>query len=618
MRYHQYSIVGLEKSIGDLKMYVYSLTATITLLVIAVILAVILPPDISPYIIVMLIAIIALAGSTIASISRYIEDIIYDILLGEFWKAGAPLPRGYSILITITFIFGFLIFTSSLIIFFVAIVLGLTAIYQTTIILIISSLSLAAGVLTILLVSTLSPRIILSFKKFGTNVELPFLLAMLRVFSRTHLSLYEIFKLVSESIALKSWSSEVRERERIARSKGVSFLTAMAELGDEHPSEAVRDIIKRLMITGSYVGNPADVIDRISDTLFEDMRGRLERLTGYMYIALGILMISLLLIPLLASTLAPILGIPSHIIAFSAVAVAVPLVIAIYSLVQSLYPSGFMFNPPRVLKFLFTGSLFILVSSLLVSVLAMRVGSKLNLAPLYTLMVVSLIPPLVLTLAYWSRVSVYERLLKLTSDAAEMSHVTGENIVTIMLRLAEKDRVMSRVIEDLEKSIIDDRVRVRLVSGAPNLLYASFVENLIYSLRIGSPVKALIELARVYDNLNNILSRHKSAMRGVELSIAVVAGALSVYVAYMLRMLTSIVESVKAQGVSLPPLLARFQIVLNMDIIQAIIIAMAIAALSLGIIVEKAKNGTVFTSSRTILLYMVIVTAGIIAVLLTV
>ncbi|MEM1777406.1 MAG: hypothetical protein QXD97_00920 [Acidilobaceae archaeon] len=55
-----------------------------------------------------------------------------------------------------------------------------------------------------------------------------------------------------------------------------------------------------------------------------------------------------------------------------------------------------------------------------------------------------------------------------------------------------------------------------------------------------------------------------------------------------------------------------------MDIIQAIIIAMAIAALSLGIIVEKAKNGTVFTSSRTILLYMVIVTAGIIAVLITV
>ncbi|MDM7275799.1 MAG: type II secretion system F family protein [Thermoprotei archaeon] len=601
-------------------MNIYSITIILLLVIFALATGYVVPERLSLIIPLAIIA-LAVAGTILASLAHSFETYIYDFMREQFERAGIPLGRGYPRLVVVSIIAIFMVALTLIALFFSSIIAGVYAPQALTVFLALSIILIMAGMASTLTLIIASPRLISSLRVTGALVELPFLIATLRVFSKTHLTLYDVFKLVESSAALKWWSSEVKAREAVAKARGVSLLTAISMLSEEHPSLEVRDFLKRVTIVGSYAGTIAGVVERLSEQVFGRLRSRLETLTGYMYIAVGVALASLFLVPILAATVGQVIGVKPPMVVYVTLATAAPLFLFSYMLAASLYPSGFMLNPPGTLKITYILSIAGIFSVLAYMSYTAIKGAPVNPLVPAAVIIALLMPPVVLTLSYNARVSAYDRLIKVVSDSTEMASVTGESLISVMRRIARGDRRVQRLIREVERSIVDDNYRVRLVSQAPNMLYSSYIENLVYSLRIGAPMPVFYELSAVYENLNETLKRHMSTMRGVELTIALIIGAITLFVIIMTRILRGVAEQISQSAPgsvpgTLPPMLGAFKIVITPEMMYVIAIAMIIIAIVVGSIVEKSRSGTIMTSARTILLYTLIATSGFIIALL--
>jgi len=597
---------------------VYTLVIVLFILVLALLSGFLLPAGINPLLPVTLVALIAIVGSVLVALAEALEGYLHEFLSREFRRAGFTMPRRYSVILTLGFITAIMLSASLLILLYILILTPGASIALVRLLLALSVIALIAGLISLSAVALLSPRLVSSFRASGALVELPFLLATLRVFSKTHLTLYDIFKLVESSSVLRWWAEEVRRREVIARERGVSLLTAMSMMAEDHPSAEVRDFIRRVSLAGLYAGSPAGVVDRLSQQYFELLRSRLERLTGYMYIALGIVLITLFLVPVLAITIGPVLRIQPSSIALLSLALAAPIFLVTYTLVQAMYPNGFMLNPPTALKLSYTASVVAVVAAVVATLYAQIRGLQFNPLIAYALALASLTPAITLTLSYNARISAYERLIRVVADATELASVTGENLLSLMRRVSGGDRRVRRLLDEVERAVVDDVVRVRLVSRAPNMLYASLAENLVYALRIGAPLQVFTEISTVYEHLQETLRRHQSAMRGVELTLGVIILAISLFTAIMTRILSGIAESIRAPGgASIPTILQQFAITQDPTLVYATLTSTVIAALVAGALVEKAKNGTLATSARTILAYTALSLTGILLTIAT-
>jgi archaellum biogenesis protein FlaJ (TadC family) len=144
------------------------------------------------------------------------------------------------------------------------------------------------------------------------------------------------------------------------------------------------------------------------------------------------------------------------------------------------------------------------------------------------------------------------------------------------------------------------------------MLYASMMETLIYALRIGAPLQVFSEIATVYEHLKETLRRHQSTMRGVELTLAAVIAAVSLFSAVMIRILSGIAAEIKTPtGAAVPGILQQFIIAQDPLMIYAVLTSMMVAGVVTGALVEKAKTGTIATSARVTLTYLVLSITGI-------
>jgi len=594
----------------------YTMVVVLFVLAFSLLSGFIIPRGVSSIIPFILVALIVIIGSVLSSLSGVLEGFLHEFISREFRRAGYTMPTVYPRILTVGFILTVMLSFSLLILLYLLLFTPAASVALIRVLLALSLLTLIMGFATLSTVALLSPRLESSLRTSGALVELPFLLATLRIFSRTHLTLYDMFKIVESSQALKWWANEVRHREVVARERGVSLLTAVGFIAEDHPSQEVRDVIRRISLAGSYAGSPAGVVERVSQQYFELLRGRLERLVGYMYIALGIVLITLFLIPVLAVTLGPVLRIPPSSIALTSVATAIPVFLVTYTLIQSMYPTGFMLNPSGALKTFYTISLLVILGLVALNLYLQATGKPFNPLIAYAVVVASLAPLVALTSAYMARVSAYERLLKVVADTTELASVTGENLISLMKRVTGGDRRVRRLIDGVERAVIDDSVRARLVREAPNTLYASMIENLVHALRIGAPLPVFAEIASVYEHLGETLRRHQSAMRGVELTLAVVIASISVFVAVMTRILSGIAASAgTTTGVAIPPMLQAFRLAEDPLLLYATLTSLMIAGIVTGALVEKAKNGTMVTSARITLTYLLLSVIGVLALL---
>jgi len=590
---------------------VYTLVLVAFMLMFALVSGFLIPRGVSPLVPLILIGAMAVLGGILATFSYILEGWLHEFLTREFARAGFTVRRSQSMIVTLGFILTIMLSFSLLVLLYILMFVGASP-AMIVLLLSLSLITLIVGLVTMSFIAVLSPKLISSLRASGSLVELPFFLATLRVFSRTHLTLYDLFKLVESSEVLKWWSAEIRRREVIARERGVSLLTAIGLMAEDHPSLEVRDVIRRISLAGSYAGSPAGVVERVSTQYFELLRSRLERLTGYMYIALGIVIVSLFLIPVLAVTIGPALRIPPSSIVLVSIATAAPVFLVTYTLVQSMYPTGFMLNPPGALKTFYTLSALVILGLIVASLYLIYTGKPFNPLIAYSIVLASLVPAVALAQAYMARVSAYERLLRVTVDSTELAAVTGENLVSLMRRVAGGDRRVRRLIDDVERAIIDDGVRVRIVREAPNMLYASMMENLVYALRIGAPLQVFSEIATVYEHLKETLKRHQSTMRGVELTLAAVITAISLFSAVMIRILSGIAAEIKTPtGAAVPAILQQFIIAQDPLMIYAVQTSMMVAGVVTGALVEKAKTGTIATSARVTLIYLVLSITGV-------
>jgi len=593
---------------------VYTMVVVLFILAFSLLSGFILPRDVSPVMPFTLIATLVVIGSVIATFSGVLEGWMHKFMSREFRRAGYTMPPIYSRVVTLGFISTVMLSFSLFFLVLLYVTLFTPGAHTALVrlLLALSLITLITGLLTLSIVVLLLPKLIPSFRATGALVELPFLLAFLHVFSKTHLTLYEMFKLVESSQALRWWAEEVKHRESIARERGVSLLTAIGLMANDHPSREVRDVIKRIALAGSYAGSPAGVVERVSTQYFELLRSRLERLTGYIHIALGIVIVSLFLIPVLAVTLGPVLRMPPSSIVLVSIATAAPVLLITYTLIQSMYPSGFMLNPPGTLKTFHTLSVLAILGLIAASLYLIYTGKHFNPLIAYSIVLASLIPAIALAQKYMARVSAYERFLRVITDSAELATVTGENLVSLMRRVAGGDRRVRKLIDDVERAVIDDKVRVRIVREAPNMLYASMMENLVYALRIGAPLQVFSEIATVYEHLKETWKRHQSAMRGVEITLAVVIAAISLFSAVMTRILSGIAAEIKTpEGAAVPAMLQQFFIAQDPLMIYAVQTSMIVAGVVTGALVEKAKTGTMATSARVTLTYLVLSITGI-------
>jgi len=477
----------------------------------------------------------------------------------------------------------------------------------------------AAVVLTILFgVFMVFPGIYVSFtasaRKTSCEIELPFLLMLFRVLGSTHLTLYDILNAVEKSRALKAWSEEVGNARKIASILNTSLLTAMGMVSENHPSKVVRDVFKRILSVSMSTGQLRDVVERVFGHIYTQLEARLSGLVEKFTIIHGILLFALLFTPIVFAVLIPLYG------GSAAMAFLLPLAFStlffflIYAVVSSIYPSAFALNPPRTLTYLSVVGFASPVTLVVFHALPIILGSSssINTHLLALGILLSVTPCAILSEMWLRRASLYDRLVRLVSDAATTAISLGENFATVLERMAPR---YGRGVEDLARRILlgyyVEPVRERLLREAPSLYHATFLEALFHALLMGAKPEMLKALTASYEQLTNVYSKLRSLARTQEVMLLGLTAMVSVFLGYMKTLFTSFYNLVKSVGGGSWVVNIQRYINFNPATYDALTCTILISLIFASVIVGKLRGGSPLYSFKTMLLLQLLYILGL-------
>lgn len=473
-----------------------------------------------------------------------------------------------------------------------------------------------AGVFGVILVF---PSLYVSFttstRKTTCEVELPFLLLFVRVLSSTHLTLYDILNAVENSRALRAWAEEVKNARKLATVLNTSLLTAMSIVSENHPSPTVRDVFRRILTVSISTGYLKEVVERAFGHIYTRLEARLSGLAEKFTIIYGVLIFALLFTPIVFAVVTPLYGGSLEMSFLVPLAISILFFFIIYAVVSSIYPSAFTINPPRMLVYLstigFIGPLLLVMVQALL--LIMGVSSAIDTRITILGLVITLAPSVVYAELWLKRASLYDKLVRLASDAISVSISLGENFATVIERFAPK---YGRGVEALVKRILlgyhVEPVRERILREAPSLYHATFLEALFQALLMGAKPEMLKSLATSYEQLVNVYSKLQSLARTQELLLVGLTSLVSVFMGYVKGLFTSYFNMVRNIGIHGGWSL-NIQVFFNFNpvVYDVLTCAIMISLLFASIIVGKLRGGSALYAFRTTLLLLLLYITGL-------
>lgn len=424
------------------------------------------------------------------------------------------------------------------------------------------ALSFVMLVLLALTLVRLKGSLAISSRKTSVEVEFPFLLALMKALSVTHLSLYDLLNIISESSALRAWAKEIQLAKRLSGTMSISLLQAMAIISDTHPSKTVRDTFKRIVVVGNLAGTIRDVVDRAFSYVFTKLNTRLESLVDRLDLMNGIIMFGFMFVPIILATVAPLSNMSIVSVIGVVLIMEVPMSLLTYALLTAMYPSGFSARPNNTAIALAVFSIIVVVilTGLYLAPIisyALKPHTPIEyltnppspgLSPIvYTVgTLIALIPPTVVAEMLYRKIVLYSTIIRITTDAAEISASLGENFVTVFTR--ESYRYGARI-QRLARSIVESYqtplFRQALVSKAPTIFHASFLEALLYTLMIGAPAPVLKSLTEAYENLTKLWDKTRSVTRTLEGMIISLSAMLGFFIEYLYKMFYGFAQSIQ-------------------------------------------------------------------------
>lgn len=475
--------------------------------------------------------------------------------------------------------------------------------------------------LVVLAFSVAFVRIRVSFavssRKTSVEIELPFLLALMKSLSETHLSLYDLLNIIERSVALKAWAREVWLAKRLAATTNTSLLQAVAVIAEKHPSQIVRDIFRRIVTVGNLAGTIREVVDRAFAYVFERFQQRLGRLIEKLDILNGVVLFAFMFMPIILATISPIMGQTPLTILFMSVMMEVPTVLLLYAILSYAYPSGFAVNPPKTLTLLSVLSMLLVcvyigvyLRPILLS--SSRGGLFVNVVPpgmdehlMYLLIGLTLLPVAIYSEIRYRHVKDYTNLLRAASDAADISASLGENFMTVFERSASKygERVR-RLARNVIEGYRSDVFRKAVVMKAPSVFHASFVETLIYALLVGAPPKVLKSLVRSYEVLTNLWERASRVSRTLEGMVMSLGGMIGFFIKYFEKMFSgfyAMLHEMTKGGSAMYT--SGFQLFrLNVDVYYVVSAITLLSIMVVALFTGKTRGGSMVYGFRATLL----------------
>lgn len=473
-----------------------------------------------------------------------------------------------------------------------------------------------------LVIVRLRGSLTISSRKTSVEVEFPFLLALMRALSETHLSLYDLLNIISESQALRAWSREVILAKRLSGTMGMSLLQTMSIIADTHPSKLVRDTFKRIVVVGNLAGTIRDVVSRTFSYVYGKLDMRLNALIDRLDLINGALMFGFMFIPILMATVAPLSHMTPVGVAGIVLMIEVPMVLLTYAILTAMYPSGFAAKPSTGINVL-----AILSITLVVAVTGVYLAPviKYSLQPhtpseyllnppslgmsveIYTLIVtLLLLPPTIVGEVLHRKLVLYSDLIKLTTDTAEVSASLGENFITLFTRESHRyGQKLRRLVKSIVESYQTPLFRKAVVARAPTLFHATFLETLLYALMIGAPATVLKGLTESYESLMRVWDKTRGVTRTLEGMIISLSGMMGFFIEYLYKMFYGFAQSIQQATQSGGSMMiggAMTLLTINPSVFISLSALTSISVIIVSLFTGKTRGGSLIFGFRTALI----------------
>jgi len=434
------------------------------------------------------------------------------------------------------------------------VLVGFNALLVTTIITLLSLLVVLLVLPSILVYSWSSQR------KTRVEVELPYVVILLRVLSALKMPIYDILSLVENSVALPALAREIRFARKIATITHTSLLSALDRVFANHPSERVANHLRRVVIATTTHADYSSVAERVFDAIYSWFESRVSGLVGNFTIIVGASLFAYLFVPVIVSAIAPVMAGSLLLVLGVSLAVQVFTFFTLYAVILSLLPSSLIIKPSRRLRVVSLVALLVIVSIVLYNVFSLVAGRELPENWSYVtlgLIAVSTTPALVLSELEYRRVALYDTFVRVSSEALSTAAATGENPVSLLERSAARyGRRASRFTRTITTGYMSERLRRGIVMRAPSTFHASYLETLLAVFRLGATPEMLKLFTSSHERLNTQVSRVRGFARTLEAVMAGLVAVIGGFLAYIDRVFTKILELIRGvtgpQGFPVP------------------------------------------------------------------
>jgi len=451
-----------------------------------------------------------------------------------------------------------------------------------------------------------APRILVKYwvaqRKTASEVELPYLIILFRVLSSLRLPIYDIFSVIEDSVALKEWSMEVSLAKKISTLSHVSFISAMDTLCANHPSDKVRTLFRRIIIAAMTVSDVKDIAERVYDTIYSWFESRISSLTENFTIIVGSSMLAYFLIPLVVFAVAPVLFGNISLVLIITLSFQIFVFFFLYASIANSYPTSLVIQGRGKYSYICLAMLTTSIALLFYNVFS-RLILRSNFLVIDDYLFVAVIvfamtPPLILSELQMRNVALYDAFIRMTSDSLALAAVTGENAAQI---LEYESRRYGKNIVKMTRSILlgyTNRALVKtMISRAPSIYHASFLETLVNILTLGSTPEMLKAFTASYERLQVIASNMRRLATRLEGFIIGLAALIGGFLAYLDKTYNYMFNL--ARGIQLP----GYTLVLNYDpSIYGLLNAITLLSIFfVSLLVGLVRSGSVNFSFRTII-----------------
>jgi len=429
-----------------------------------------------------------------------------------------------------------------------------TLIFGFNMILVISTIIALSSLLVLLILPRLLVYSWASQRKTSIEVELPYLVILLRVLSVLKIPIYDILNIVENSIALPASAREVKFARKIATMTGTSLLGALDMVYAHHPSEKVVNFLRRIIIAASTHGDFSSVAEKVFDTIYTWFESKVSGLVSNFTIIVGTSLFAYLFVPVIVAAIAPVMGGSLLIVLGVSLTIQVFIFFTLYAIILSLYPSSLIIKPSKRLKSVSLGALLIVVSVVLYNVFSLVAGRE----PLgghvtLGLIITSTTITLIFSEVEFRRVFFYDTFVRVSSEALSIAAATGENPVTVLERSAVKyGKRIIRFTKTITTGYISEKLKRGIISRAPSIFHASFLETLLSVFRLGATPEMLKLFTSSYERLNTQVLRVKSFTRTLEAIMAGLVAIIGGFLAYIDKVFNTILNIIQSamRGVS--------------------------------------------------------------------